>query len=99
PDPLPDTLAVIFAGFAAFVGLLIVAVLPASLPMTLLGGYIASRLVAKQQFRQSFGLWVTRGAGCGLVLGALGSALWFGSSAIYLWNAGWNTPPSGMMGP
>jgi len=86
--------------FVGFVFLLIVGVLPASLPMTLVGGYIAARLVRKQQHRHSLGRWIARGCGCGFVFGALGSALWFGGmNGFYIWNAGWDAPSTGMLGP
>jgi hypothetical protein len=86
------------AGFLEFGFLLFVAVLPASLPMTIVGGWLAARLMARQQDRR-LGSWIVRGCAAGFCLGALGSALWFGGiNASYMWDASWNDPPAGWVG-
>jgi hypothetical protein len=87
-------------GLLQFGFLLLVAVLPASLPMTLVGGFIAARVTSKQTHPHTLWYWIARGCAVGFGLGALGSILWFGvTDATYIWNATWDGPPPGMMGP
>ena len=87
-------------GLLEFGFLLVVAVLPASLPMTIVGGGIAARVVARQQHRRPLRFWVPPACAAGFGLAVLGSALWFGGiNATYMWNASWTGPPAGMLGP
>jgi hypothetical protein len=86
-------------GVLSFGIILVAAVLPASLPMTLVGACIATRMVSTQRYSRSIWFWISFGIAAGLLLGALGSALWFGGgNAIDIWNASWNAPPAGQIG-
>jgi hypothetical protein len=87
-------------GLLEFGLILVVAVLPASLPMTLVGALIAARVTARQRHRNPLRYWIVRSCASGFALGALGSVLWFGGiNASYMWGAGWDVAPAGMMGP
>jgi hypothetical protein len=87
-------------GLAAFGFILIAYVLPATLPLTLVGGCIAARVAGKQQHRQPLRYWITRGCAYGLILGALGTAvLYGGSNEAYIWYASRSAAPTHMIGP
>lgn len=86
-------------GVLSFGIILVAAVLPASLPMILVGACIAARLVSKQRYPRSIWFWISFSIAAGFLLGALGSGLWFGGgNATDIWNASWNAPPAGKMG-
>ena len=79
-------------GAATFAFLLVVAVLPASLPMTLVGAYLARRATSRPEAPRSLAFWLARGCGLGFGLGALGAALWFGGINASSWWVGRTIP-------
>jgi hypothetical protein len=66
-------------GALEFLTILMVVIVPASLPMTLLGGYLAARALARQPTRRPLRFWAIRGCALGFLLGAIGSGAWFGA--------------------
>lgn len=101
-EPGPHALASLLTwhGLLEFLSFLLVAVLPASFPMTLVGAWLAARAAARQQHRQTLRFWLFRAFGAGAALASLGSLLWFGGiNASYMWDASWSGPPPGMLGP
>ncbi|TAJ03404.1 MAG: hypothetical protein EPO68_17465 [Planctomycetota bacterium] len=71
-------------GLCNFATILIFAVWPPSMPMTLVGGWLAANLLERSAPR-SLKSWLAKGVGWGSVLGASGAALWFGA-------LGWGAP-------
>lgn len=74
-------------GLLNFLTVFVWAVLPATLPMTLVGGWLAAT-VLKRGGSLTLRSWLGRGIGCGFILGASGAVLWFGA---------WNIGEPGMM--
>jgi hypothetical protein len=86
-------------GLTEFAAILLVAVLPASLPMTFVGAWGAARIAARQRYRRPLSYWLLGASTVGSVLGAIGAALWFGAiNATYFWDLTWSGPPPGMIG-
>jgi hypothetical protein len=86
--------------FADFGGLLILAVLPVSLPMLLIGAWRAARVTSREQTRRPLRFWLSRASAAGFLLAAIGGAIWYGGvNAGYIWNASWDAAPPGWIGP
>jgi hypothetical protein len=66
-------------GVANFAAILALVVVPASLPMTVVGGVIAARALAREPLSRRVRYWVTRGCAWGSLLGVVGSSAWFGA--------------------
>ena len=68
-------------GAANLLALFVLIILPASLPMTLVGAYIAAQAADRKE-THPFRFWLARGCGAGAGLGAIGSAIWFAAINI-----------------
>ena len=63
-------------GIVEAIAIFALVVLPASLPATLVGAYLAGRVVERKN-SYPLRIWVGRGVAYGFGLGAIGSATWF----------------------
>lgn len=75
-------------GVSDFVAILALVIFPASLPMSVVGGFVAAVSLGRDGRGRSLRSWVTQGAGWGVGLGASGCLLWFGAT---------NTPEPGRL--
>jgi hypothetical protein len=87
-------------GLADFGGLLILAVLPVSVPMLLVGAWKAARVTTRIGTRRPLRFWLVRSSAAGFLLAAVGGLVWYGGmNAVYIWRASWDAAPPGWIGP
>ena len=67
------------ADFPSVLAIFVIVVLPASLPMAIVGGVLAALVVRVTRLEWSLWSCAATGAACGAALGALGCVLWFGA--------------------